>query len=45
MKRNKRILNGKGGKRMAVVYIEGYPCYVLEKLYVPNTANFCTVKC
>jgi len=40
MKRNKRILNGKGAKRMAVVYMEGHPCHVLESLYVTNTSDY-----
>jgi hypothetical protein len=25
---------------MAIIYIEGHPCHVLESLYVPNTLNY-----
>jgi len=40
MKSNKRILNGKGAQRKAMIYIEGNPCHVLESLYIPNTLNY-----
>jgi hypothetical protein len=40
MESNKKILNGKGAKRMAIIYTEGHPCHVLESLYVPNTLNY-----